>query len=80
MPINHYQPFGLLFATFKPFGLFSDLIAKCCFRLAWWGPVQRRYSLDTEDTGDTFTDLTRLHPHQHPDGGEDDHPDLAHGR
>ena len=33
--------------------------------------AQRRFSLGIGDIGDTFTDLTRLHHHPHPDGVDD---------
>ena len=40
-------------------------------RLELLARAQRRSSLGIGDIGDTFTDLTRLHHHPHPDGVDD---------
>ena len=85
---NWFQMFQLLIFFFSLYftsltrSLFNWFNRKkmLLFRRESWGPAQRRYSSDTEDIGDTFTDLTRRHLHPHLDGDDDHHLDLAHGR
>ena len=51
---------------------FSSIsIANFFNRLELLARAQRRFSLGIGDIGDTFTDLTRLHHHPHPDGVDD---------